>query len=86
MSDIEFDADIQGNPRYGNRPVNGVNITGGGMGGQYVQPGASRIGMVNWLIRHGIITGESSAKTLLIGLVVFNFVAAGLILYFFVLR
>jgi hypothetical protein len=83
MSDIEFDADIQGNPHYASR----TSVPGSMQAPQFnMHPGESNVGMVRWLIRHGIISGESSAKFFLIGLICFNFVIAGLIMYFFVLR
>ncbi len=48
-------------------------------------PGQSRSsGMAGWLARHGIIKDESSAGPILIGIVIFNFLIAGAIIYFFV--
>jgi hypothetical protein len=41
--------------------------------------------MARWLINHGIIDSDSGAKVILIGIVCVNFIAMGLILYFFVL-
>ncbi|MDD5165655.1 MAG: hypothetical protein PHG25_03960 [Candidatus Pacebacteria bacterium] len=85
MSDIQFEADVDNNPRYANRAV-GHGAVGGPQISMSQSGGTSHIGMVNWLIRHGIIRGESGAKTLLIALIAINFIATGLILYFFVLR
>ena len=42
--------------------------------------------MSGWLIRHGIIGSESGARVFLMGFVVFNFLLAGLIMYFYVWR
>ena len=79
MSDVEFEADIKGNPLYKARSQmqSGMKVT------QFGQP---KVGMVNWLVSHGIISSESGAKSFLIGLIMINFIATGLILYFFVLR
>ena len=80
MSDVEFDTDIQGNPKYGSRsdwPDRQLPSAKPNPSDQSAWPG--------WLIRHGIINSESGAKSLLIGIVVFNFIAMGLIIYFFVL-
>ncbi|HTK33487.1 MAG TPA: hypothetical protein VL335_03005 [Candidatus Paceibacterota bacterium] len=84
MSDIEFEADFDNNPHR--RAQAAYTSMGGGASQMGQVQGGSHIGMVNWLIRHGIITGESSAKAFLIGLISINFIATGLILYFFVLR
>jgi len=69
MSNVEFDTDIQGNPLYSSKT--GSN------------PSAGSVGMAKWLIEHGWADGSSGAQALLIGIVVVNFVIAGLILYFF---
>ncbi len=82
MSDIQFEADFENNPH---RPAHAANNSAGMP--QVGQPqGPSHIGMVNWLIKHGIISGESSAKAVLIGLISINFIATAVILYFFVFR
>ncbi len=85
MSDIQFEADVDNNPRYANKAA-GHGTMGGPQMGVSQSAGPSHIAMVNWLIRHGIIRGESGAKSLLIALIAINFIATGLILYFFVLR
>lgn len=41
-------------------------------------------GMAGWLMQKGIIRDESQAKTLLLGVVCFNFILMALIFYFFV--
>ena len=76
MSNIEFEADAQNNPHYGAVGKSGFNISGAPQ-----QPG-----MVKWLTSHGILSSDSAAKSFLIGVVVVNFVANALILYFYVLR
>lgn len=85
MSNIEFEADFENNPHYARRTADSNTVVSGGvpiMQGQ--EP--SRVGMISWLIRHGIINKESSARGFLIALIALNFIATGLILYFFVLR
>ncbi len=42
-------------------------------------------GMASWLMKRGIIREENQAKVVLMGIVSFNFVAMGLVLFFFVL-
>ena len=87
MSDVEFEADIQ--------DANGVNhytprsgIIPGQGAGQYngTPVTTTNVGMVRWLIQHGFIRGEDGARALLIGFVLVNFIATGLILYFYVFR
>ena len=41
------------------------------------------LGMASWFKRHGLVSENSSGKGVLVGIVIFNFVAAALILYFF---
>jgi hypothetical protein len=41
-------------------------------------------GMASWLMKKGIIKEESKAGGVLIGLVVFNFVATAILIYYFV--
>jgi Flp pilus assembly protein TadB len=43
-------------------------------------------GMARWLVKHGIISSGSTAKVALVAIVLVNFLVAGLVLYFFVLR
>lgn len=77
MSDsrVEFDTDLQTGQQYAGKP-----------GGMYVSSkGGSRSGMTGWLTRMGIANDERGAKAILIAIVVVNFIAAGLITYFFVL-
>jgi len=42
--------------------------------------------MASWLVRKAVIKNLSQAKKVIIGLVVFDFVAAAIITYIFVLR
>ncbi len=42
-------------------------------------------GMVAWLMRKGIIKNESQAGGLLVGVVLFNIIVTGLVIYFYVL-
>ena len=70
MPDIEFDTDSQLN-QFRSRQVLG-------------QPTTS--GMAGWLVRHKSISDESNAGGLLTAFVIFNFVVAGTIIYFFVLK
>lgn len=42
-------------------------------------------GMAAWLMRKGVIKEESEAKTVLLGIMCFNFIVMGLVLYFFVI-
>ncbi len=81
MSNVEFDTDLDNNPRYAQQASAGAISS---RNGAYGHP-QSR-GMAGWLVAHGIVSGDSSAKTVLIGIVCINFLAAALILYFFVLR
>ncbi len=39
--------------------------------------------MASWLIKRGIIKDESKAGSVLIGLVVFNFLATAVLIYYF---
>ena len=73
-SNIEFESDVQGTNKYANS----------GSGTTMSHKGSS--GMVGWLIRHGIVKSDSFGKGILIGVIVLDFVVAGLILYFYVLR
>ena len=74
---IEFDTDEQGMSSVGGlSPFTSREIFG--------QPEVP--GMAAWLIRKGIISTESQAKGILVGIIVIDFVIAGLVLYFFVLK
>jgi hypothetical protein len=75
MSNVEFDTDTDNNPLYSSRTGYGRNQA----------QSVGSVGMAHWLISHGIINSESGAKTILIGIVCINFIAMGLVLYFFVL-
>jgi hypothetical protein len=75
MSNIEFEADVQNNPHYG--AFNKAGMT---------PAGTRQIGMVKWLVGHGMLSSDSAAKGFLIGFVCVNFIATGLVLYFFVFR
>jgi hypothetical protein len=49
--------------------------------------GSSQIpGMAAWLVKKGIIKNESSAKGVLVAIVIGDFIVAALVIYFFVLR
>lgn len=75
---IEFDTDQQGFPASPSAsPSQFASQTFG-------QTEAS--GMAGWLMRKGIIHNETQAKTLLVGVVFFNFIVAGLVFYFFVFK
>ena len=78
MSDIEFEADVQNNPHYATKTPGVVKSSTSSSG--------SDIGMVRWLVRHGIISSDSVAKTFLIGFIIVNFIITGFIMYFYVLR
>ena len=81
MSNVEFDTDMQLNPRYAQqRP----NSPGQMQQSSLNQPQAK--GMVGWLIKHGIIDSDAGARAILFGVVIFNFLVAAFIIYFFVLR
>ncbi len=87
MSDIEFESDIDNNPRYNNRnsgASHGANL----MSNVYAPSSgaSSNVGMANWLVRHGIISSDSGAKVFLIAIVMINFIATGFIMYFYVLH
>jgi hypothetical protein len=43
-------------------------------------------GMAAWLMKKGIIKNESSAKGVLVGIIIADFVIAAIIIYFFVLK
>jgi hypothetical protein len=80
MSDVEFDTDIQGNPRYSSPTKSG------GSSVPFGQPQSiESVGMARWLIRHGVVNSDSGAKVILVGVVCVNFIAMGLILYLYVL-
>ena len=42
--------------------------------------------MASWLVKKAVIKNLSQAKKIIIGLVIFDFVAAGIISYIFILR
>ncbi len=44
-----------------------------------------RPGIVAWLLKKGIIKDESQAGGLLVGVVLFNIVVTGIVIYFYVL-
>ena len=70
MSNIEFESDVQNGSRLSNTS----------------SKGKSNVGMANWLVRHGIISSDSTAKGILVAFIAINFIATGLILYFYVLH
>jgi hypothetical protein len=41
--------------------------------------------MASWLIKRGIIKEESQAKGVLFGIICFNFIVTGLVIFFFIL-
>jgi len=71
MSDIEFDTDSQTRQQFTSRQILGQPETPG---------------MAGWLVRHKIISDESKAGNLLVAVVIFNFVVAATVIYFFVLK
>jgi hypothetical protein len=75
MSNVEFDTDTDNNPLYSSRTGYGQNQS----------KSVGSVGMSRWLISHGLVNSESGAKAILIGIVCVNFIAMGLVLYFFVL-
>jgi hypothetical protein len=83
MSDVEFDTD-QDNPRYRSQASSGVSFDHAGESGIYGQP--QKRGMAGWLVRHGVVSGDSGAKSILIGIVCINFIISAFIIYYFVLR
>ncbi len=78
-NNVQFDEDEITRPR---RAVTGNSTKNTP---QFMQSSRSG-GMTAWLVRHGLITSESSAKFILLSVVFINFLAAGLIIYFFVLK
>ena len=76
---VQFDEDSIGMPR---------NSAGHSTGGSFSSANAAKSssGMTAWLVSHGIMTSESSAKFVMGGFVAVNFILSGLVLYFFVLR
>ena len=74
MSNVEFEADNMGFNRSGSR------------GNSQSQSGGSGVGMVRWLVRHGIIASDGGAKAILIAFIAVNFIATFLILYFYVFQ
>lgn len=82
MSDhVQFDEDQVGVQKRSARPGMPSSMSAGPAFGQ-----SQSTGMAGWLIRHGIMSSDSGAKFILMGIVCINFIAAGLIIYFFVLR
>ncbi|MEI6057554.1 MAG: hypothetical protein WCQ60_01100 [bacterium] len=80
INDVQFDEDQVGMPH-----------TVGGHAGptSFAAANSARqapTGMSAWLVRHGIMNSDSSAKVLLGIFICINFIAAGCIMYFFVLR
>ena len=67
---VQFDTDSQGIPKFTSRTVLGQ---------------AQTPGMVSWLIRKGIIKDESQAGGLLVGVVLFNIIVTGVVVYLYVL-
>ena len=86
MSDqVEFDTDVEtrnlGRYSSHNNAGYGPNT---GYGGGYEAPRLP--GMAGWLVARGIIRSESGAHAFMLGIIAFNFIVAGLIIYFFVLK
>ncbi len=78
---VQFDEDQVGLPRRTTGQVRpGPFVAANNFG----QPQST--GMAGWLVRHGIMNSDSGAKVALVGVVCINFIVAGLVLYFFVLR
>jgi hypothetical protein len=75
---IEFDTDQQGLPSSASLPS---QFTSHEVFGRPEVPG-----MAAWLIRKGIISNETQAKAILIGIIVIDFIIAGIIFYYFVIK
>ncbi len=67
---VEFEQDYKPTTSYTSRTVFG-------------QPQVP--GMAAWLMRKGVIKEESQAKSVLIGIMIINFVVMGFVIYKFVL-
>jgi hypothetical protein len=76
---IEFDTDQQG--------LSNASSSGSS---QFKSPsvfGRPEVsGMAAWLIKKGIISNETQAKAILMSIVVIDFVIAGIVFYFFVIK
>jgi hypothetical protein len=70
MSNIEFEGDVN----QGTQFAPGAN--------PYVQNTSG--GMAAWLVKRGIISDESQAKGILLGLVVVNLVVTAVVIYYFI--
>ncbi len=79
MSDIQFDTDQIQYSRPTRLVTNQQQLNGVGFGS-----GGGK-GMAGWLVRKGIIKDESQAGGILIGVVIFNFILTGVVIYLFVL-
>jgi hypothetical protein len=80
-SNVQFDEDQVGMPK--SSPGRGQPMS---FAASNFAQSAPPSGMSAWLIRHGIMRSDSGAKVMLGAIVCINFIAAGLILYFFVLH
>jgi hypothetical protein len=81
MSNIEFDSETDALHGYshGANPATGAGSFGGGNTPQVR-------GMSGWLMRAGIAQSETGVKVILLGVVALNFIIAGCVMYFFVLK
>jgi hypothetical protein len=75
---IEFDTDEQG--MSANASASSQFTSRSVFGKQEVP------GMAAWLMKKGIISNETQAKGILIGIVVVDFIIAGIIFYYFVIK
>jgi hypothetical protein len=75
---VQFDEDQSG---LATRAHNIANFAQPGGFGQSQVPG-----MAGWLVKKGIIKTEAGAKNFLVGVVIADFIAAAIVIYFFVLK
>ncbi len=76
--DIQFDTDQQS---YSSTGASNSYYSQAGFGQQ-----SEATGMAGWLIRKGIISNENQAKAILLGVVLLNFILAGVVIYYFILK
>jgi hypothetical protein len=72
-SDVEFDTDIQNNPRT--YPRNNLGIP-------TAMTTSQRRGMAGWLVKKGVAKDESQATSILVGVMIVNLILIALILYY----
>ncbi len=80
MSKVQFEGDFD--------PGQGSAMPNNQVQGNFVNPYAQQVssgGMAGWLVKNGLIKEESQAKSLLLGVVIFNILITVLVVYFFIL-